>query len=435
MSRDRAWSLKGAVSRATAPVPAAAFRPAFVVIADVESPPPLEHGRTPQGLPYAEAWVLARSGGRPLGLLKADLTQGPVSAERLVEMIAERWPAQRAGLSAPEPASTPTAVSVVIPTCRRPDDLERCVRSVLATDYPDLQVLVVDNAPDDPRTAARVTAVFAADARVQYLAEPVPGASRARNRGVHAATGEVVAFLDDDIVVDSRWVTALTAALRADPDVDCITGLVLPVAVDTPVHWWFEAYGGFDRGYTRRRFDLDAHPGETLLYPYTAGALGGLGNAAFRRSALASERPFDVTLGPGTPAFGAEDQDVLLRVLRSGGTVLYEPAAVVQHRHRDTYRELRWQVFTYGAGFVAALTHWALHDHRVARDLLLRIPLLLRAAARRRPSGSGTTAGQQPALPAELRRLEWLGYLYGPVAYGRAVLARRQADARTRRAA
>jgi glycosyltransferase involved in cell wall biosynthesis len=301
---------------------------------------------------------------------------------------------------------------------------------VLATGYPQLQVLVVDNAPDDPRTAERIAAIFGTDPRVSYLAEPVPGASRARNRGVRASTGEIVAFVDDDIVVDRLWIAALTAAFADNPDVDCITGLVLPLAVDTPVHWWFEVYGGFDRGYRPRRFDLAAHRGDTLLYPYTAGALGGLGNAAFRREVLARDLPFDITLGPGTPAFGAEDQDVLLRVLREGRTILYEPAAIVQHRHRDSYADLRWQVFTYGAGFVAALTHWAAHDRAIARDLAKRIPPLLPAAFGRRSSEPAAVDAPEPEmLPKELRRLGQLGYLYGPIAYARAVAAQRRSDA------
>jgi hypothetical protein len=422
VSAARRWSLHRLVSRAPEPAAPTGFGPARVQVVDIERPTPLTRGTTPAGTPYDEAWVLARSGGRPVGLVKVDLTNGPVSAERLGALLREQEPN-----GGPALTSGAAAVSVVIPTCRRPDDVERCVSSVLATGHPRLQVLVVDNAPDDPRTAQRIADVFGSEPRVEYHAEPVPGASRARNRGVHAATGDVVAFVDDDIVVDALWIAALTAAFDDDPDVSCVTGLVLPVAVDTPVHWWFEAYGGFDRGYARRRFDLDQHRGDTLLYPYTAGALGGLGNAAFRRDVLTGERPFDVTLGPGTPAFGAEDQDVLLRVLREGRTILYEPAAIVQHRHRDTYGELRWQVFTYGAGFVAALTHWAMHDRGIARDLLTRVPPLLPAALGRRPPAH--VGPELAELPKELRRLGQLGYLYGPVAYARAVVARRRADA------
>lgn len=424
---ERSSALKRVVTRAPAPVPPPGFRPARVVVVDEERPVPLQTGATPDDRPYEQVWILARRAGRPLGLLPVDLADGPVPAGRVATLIEERWPGTEDGAPPPRPHRGTTRVSVIVPTCRRPHDLERCVVSVLATGYPELEVLVVDNAPDDPRTAAAVATVFGADARVRYLVEDVPGASRARNRGIRAASGDVLAFVDDDIVVDPGWLDALTAALDEHPLADCVTGLVVPLTVDTPVHAWFESYGGFDRGYQERTFDLGEHRGETLLYPYTAGSLGGLGNAAFRRRALQGERPFDVTLGPGTPAFGAEDQDVLLRVLRSCRQVVYDPAAIAQHRHRDTYAELRWQVFTYSAGFVAALIHWALHQPGVAKDLLRRVPPLLPVALGRRRGVD--TAGRE-GLPPGLRRLEQLGYLYGPVAYALAVRARRRIDRR-----
>jgi glycosyltransferase involved in cell wall biosynthesis len=415
---------------------------------DVEGPlPSIEIGRTFEGQPYGGADVLVRLHARPLGALTVDLTAGPVPAERLRMLIDARWgdtirrhlASDHTAHPAAPPrdawdtcvlgaASSPT-VSVVVPTCRRPGDLARCVDSILATGYPRLEVIVVDNAPQDPRTTALVAHRYAGDGRVRYVTEPTPGASRARNLGVRAARGEIVAFADDDVVVDRHWIAALSHALLINPDVDCVTGLVLPAALDTPVQLRFEQYGGFNRGYGQRIFDLADRRGDTLLYPYTAGALGALNNAAFRRSALREPDAFDVTLGPGGPAFGAEDQDAFLALLRGGGNLLYEPAALVRHRHREEYAELRWQVFTYGAGFTAALVHWALDERSVALELLRRVPAILPLAFGLR-RGAGSSAAAPDACLRELRWLERLGYLYGPVAYGRALLWRRRLDAR-----
>jgi hypothetical protein len=100
-----------------------------------------------------------------------------------------------------------------------------------------------------------------------------------------------------------------------------------------------------------------------------------------------------------------------------GHRILYEPGAVVRHEHRRSFPELYWQVFTYSAGFTALLLKWALTDRRVALDLARRVPRLLPAAflAAHR---SGTEAGCGD-YPAQLRWLERVGYLYGPVAYTR----------------
>jgi cellulose synthase/poly-beta-1,6-N-acetylglucosamine synthase-like glycosyltransferase len=242
---------------------------------------------------------------------------------------------------------------------------------------------------------------------------------------VRAAHGEIIAFADDDVVVDRHWISALAHAFAGNPDVDCVTGLVIPTALDKPVQLWFEQFVGFNRGYDQRLFDLGEWRGDTLLYPYTAGGFGGLGNCAFRRSSLRQPDAFDVTLGPGTPAFGAEDQDAFVALLRAGRRLLYEPAALVRHRHREDYGDLRWQVFTYAAGQTAAFVHWALTDRAIAMELIRRIPDVLPLAfGAPRPRMSPVTLTD--GCRRELKWLERMGYLYGPVAYARALRWRRR---------
>src|SRR5829696_2051925 len=404
-------SLRRLVARSGEPPHAGDFAPTRIMVIDVGQPlPSIDVGSTATGRPYQAVEALVRLHARPLGMLTVDLTTGPIPASQLELMIEQRWGdiirqhlradlEDRQGIAGSDmlrsvwdtcplrPGSSSPSVSVVVPTYRRPTDLVRCVDSLLAMGYPRLEVIVVDNAPQEPETAALVAERFSAEPRVRYLREWTPGASRARNLGVRSARGEVVAFTDDDVVVDRHWIAALTHALVANPDVDCVTGLVMPVALDTPVQLWFEQFGGFNRGHDQRVFDLGDRRGDTLLYPYTAGALGGLGNVAFRRSALRQPDAFDVTLGPGTPAFGAEDQDAFVALLRAGGRLLYEPAALVRHRHREGYADLRWQVFSYGAGQAAVLLHWALHDRSDARELLRRVPAVLPLAFCLRPGG------------------------------------------------
>ena len=440
-------SLQGLVARPGRAPSGGHFAPTRIMVVDIEtSMPSIDPSSAATGTPYETVEVLVRLHARPLGVLTFDLRVGPISASQLEMLIQHRWGdiirrhlradeerhsiagsamAGDAWDTCPLYVPSPPSVSVVIPTCRRPNDLARCVDSILATKYPRLEVIIVDNAPQEPETADLIADRFSGEPRVRYVREWTSGASRARNLGVHSARGEIVAFTDDDVVVDQHWLAALTHALVANPDVDCVTGLVMPAALDTPVQLWFEQFGGFNRGYEQRVFDLAGKRGDTLLYPYTAGALGGLGNAAFRRSALRQPDAFDVTLGPGTPAFSAEDQDAFVYLLQAGGRLLYEPAALVRHRHREDYSHLRWQVFTYGAGQTAALLHWALRDRSVALELLRRVPAVLPLAIGLRRQGTSPGAAAD-ACRQELRRLERLGYIYGPVAYGRALYWRRR---------
>jgi hypothetical protein len=139
---------------------------------------------------------------------------------------------------------------------------------------------------------------------------------------------------------------------------------------------------------------------------------------------------FDLALGPASPAYSAEDLDAFLAVIMSGAKIVYEPRAMVRHEHRREFADLYWQVFTYSAGSSALLTKWALTNREAAKDLVKRLPGLLPAALLR-PHRSGAEAGVG-AYPSQMRWLERVGYLYGPIAYlrGRA-WARKQARVAT----
>ncbi|HMA47775.1 MAG TPA: glycosyltransferase, partial [Frankiaceae bacterium] len=319
-------------------------------------------------------------------------------------------------------------VSVVVATCRRPRQLVACVRSVLASDYPRFEVVVVDNAPHEPATRAALTEAFGGESRLHYLTEPVPGTSRARNRGAVAATGELVAFTDDDVEVDPGWLTALVAAFQAEPNVGCVTGLTHPAEFETPAQLWFEQHSGFARGHQRRVFSADTTPPPTRLYPYTCGVFGAGGNSAFRPEVLRGLGGFDVRLGPGTRTHGGEDLDLFLRVVLAGHRVVYEPRALARHHHRREQEQLYRQVGTYGAGATAMLTKWWLRSPELRR--LLRRGLL---PVLREPPGpeSGRAPLPRrlppswPPCPPWLAAVERAGHLRGPSLWALAVLLAR----------
>jgi len=316
------------------------------------------------------------------------------------------------------PTPTSELVSVVIPTAGRPVELGRCLDSILASTHDRFEVLVVDNRPlDGGATKAVVEAVSARDGRVRYLSEPEPGASRARNTGIAAAQGDVLAFTDDDVVVDPEWLAALLRGLGRTADVVCVGGLTLALQLETPAQLAFEVYGAWPRGFTPRIYDLKTHRGDTLLYPWTAGVFGASNNLAVRRSALVKQGNFETRLGPATPTHGAEDLNLLLGLVLAGGVVGYEPAALVRHLHRRDMTDFCWQVFTYSVGMTALLTRWALREKRLAPDILRRLPGVLRAL--RRPADvTGTTSPfRDLAFERRLRWLEVIGYLYGPIAW------------------
>ena len=210
-----------------------------------------------------------------------------------------------------------------------------------------------------------------------------------------------------------------------------MTGLILPAALDTAAQLLVQAYGGFDKGFRPRVFDLDAHRLDHPLYPYLVGAYGSGANAVFDRARLLRLGGFDERLGPGTRTRSGEDLDVLLRTVLDGAAVVYEPAALVRHHHRDDYAGLRRMAYDYGVGLSALFVKhlvsspWALLA--IGRRLPAGLALLLR------PGSDRNANRREAAYPAELTVRELLGVTAGPLAFARSHSGRRPTRPRRRR--
>jgi glycosyltransferase involved in cell wall biosynthesis len=364
---------------------------------------------------YSAARVLVRLDSHPVGQVDVPLPATPDELRAAIESaLGEAIERRRAQHDQPGPADPPP-VTVVIPTRDHPELLRRCLDSVLACHYPSFDVIVADNAPSDSRTRELVDGI----AGVGYLLVPRPGSASARNEGARRASGEIVAFVDDDAVVDRRWLAELAAGFA--PGVACVTGLVLAAELDTWAQQLFEEYGGFGKGFEPALYDLGAHRPDHPVFPFNPGLLGSGNNVAFRRHALLELGGYDPHLGNGTPTRSAEDWELFLRLLRRGRTAAYRPGAIVHHTHRRELGELRAQLHDYGVGLAAALTRTVLHEPAAALEIARRLPagarfLLSARSSKNRAQGDG--------YPRELRRAELAGIARGPAAYLRSRRAR-----------
>lgn len=239
------------------------------------------------------------------------------------------------------------SVTVAVCTRDRPDDLARCLDALQALRYPALELLVIDNAPATADTERLVRA----RAGVRYAREPRPGLDWARNRAIAEAGGEILAFTDDDVVVEPDWAGALAAVFRDDPRVGAVTGLVEPLELETEAQRLFERYRSFARGSARVR--AEAGPGTGPVAPRygMTGSFGTGANMAFRRRLFAELGGFDPCLGAGTVTRGGDDLEIFFRVLKAGWALVYEPAAMVRHRHRRELDELVGQIRDHGISF------------------------------------------------------------------------------------
>lgn len=236
-------------------------------------------------------------------------------------------------------------VTVAVCTRDRASDLAICLDALQALDYPALDVLVVDNAPSNEETATLVATRFPS---VRYVREPRPGLDWARNRAILEAHGEIIAYTDDDVVVDPGWVKALARAFMEHSEVMGVTGLVVPFELETEAQVLFEHYGGFGRGFERKWWRVPS--GRPVPWRWLgAGQFGTGANMAFRRRLFEEVGDFDTALDVGTVTRGGGDLEMFFRVLKAGHTLMYEPEAMIRHRHRSDYARLRIQIASNGS--------------------------------------------------------------------------------------
>lgn len=275
--------------------------------------------------------------------------------------------------------------SVVICTRDRPHELFGCLQSIASLQPRPSQLVVVDNGSSDSATQN-----IAQAQETTFVMEPVRGLSRARNRGVRACTGEIVAFIDDDARPHPDWLSQLAREF-GDARVMAVAGRTLPVAMETDTQKLCGSLGGYDRGHDSRVVFDRQTPNWFELANF--GGIGNGMNMAFRRAAFDRWPGFDERLGRGAPVPGNEEHHAFFSLIDRGYRVVYTPFAVVRHPFPRTWEEFRrhqLQTLSCGPGYFAFL----FRRHPEYRRELMRI-----AARRlRRKPGNWWRA------PAEYRR-------------------------------
>ena len=406
-----------------------------VAIIDLADEMPVLYRARADGTEFGGLWVLVLENGSPLGVVEFPFTGDSIGGAALKGLLLDGTKEA----DPPDPlvelpdAQLPFASIVVPTTFDRFDRLQSCVERLSSLDYPDYEVIVVDNRPERPNGHVERDKLSTLP-RVRVITERVRGISAARNCGVAISLGEFVAFTDDDATPHPKWLRRIGTRYALQREVNCVTGLVVPVEFETEAQLWFEQSGvGLDRnlhryeyrsianergtvGLGRKRFMVRRQEGNRQIDHslYMVGPYGMGCNLSFRRQFLIENGGFDRALGTGTPTRGGEDIASLVELLFSGETLAYEPSAIVSHAHRSTYEELRKQIFGYGVGMSAALIALAWRNPRHVVGYARVFSSGARAFLGRGPS----TRPQKPTdYPAELTRLEIKGLFYGPIAY------------------
>lgn len=376
--------------------------------------------------------LILRCRGKVVGfglkpLPPASMISAPALARWIDELVDGRpvpvFPGVDGTTAVSHSTSSPT-LSVVVCTRDRPERLRRCLESLLCqrpAGITNPEIVVVDNAPSDER--ARVSVAELPD--VRYCREPVPGLDTARNHALHRVGGELIAYLDDDVVADPSWLANLTEVVRAHPDAGGFTGQVLPLALETRAQVLFEQNGGFRHGFETVRFV--ERSATNRLYPCAPGSIGVGCNMVFDRALLMELGGFDEALDTGPPLPGGGDLDIFYRVIRHGRAIVYEPGCLVFHEHRRTLAALRAQFWSWGIGFAAFVAKSRRSDPAMRSRFNRLIVWWLGYQARRL---ARSVRGEHP-LPATMVLAELRGALDGFLGgYGRSQVRRKALHAR-----
>ena len=243
-------------------------------------------------------------------------------------------------------------VSVVVPALDAARTLPRTLAALAALEPAPDEIVFVDNgSTDDTRARLEAFAASGPRAKVLVLDEPRRGASAARNTGIRAATGEVIAFTDADCCPRRDWVGALTAPL-ADRGVGAVAGRLL----STPAAGLVETFGSL--------FTLQL-PAASARHTRWTPCSGGFptANLAVRGALLRRVGGFDESV-----AIYGEDYDLCARLYEAGAAIVYTPAAAVEHQHRVTLRGMLRQAFGFGRSHA-----WLMRRH-LSRGLWLDLP-------------------------------------------------------------
>src|SRR2546427_9406651 len=211
--------------------------------------------------------------------------------------------------------------SVVVSTLNGAATLRDTLAGLEQLDYPDYEVIVVNDGSTD------ATPQIASEYHVRLITTKNQGLSAARNVGTRAATGEIVAFIDDDAYPEIHWLRFLALAFMEGKYVG-VGGPNLP----PPNDGWIADAGAHGPG----------GPDPLRLSATVAEHNPGC-NMAFRKDALEAIGGFD-------PVFrtAGDDVDVCWRLRDRGGLIGYSPAAVVWHHRRKSSRRFWEQQVGYG---------------------------------------------------------------------------------------
>lgn len=241
-------------------------------------------------------------------------------------------------------------VEIIICTYNRADKLRNAIQSILNAEIPEnasVRLTIVDNnSTDNTESVTREFSENNSGMEIKYLFEKKQGKSHALNTAIRHITGDLIAFSDDDQIVDALYLEEMVNALKRHSEYNCFGGKVLPLYPDN-MPQWIDINGSM--GFLKSVFGHKDEGNKEIEYGNgTISKTPGGGNMFFRREAVGKNGFFRADLGPIGKELGfSEDTEYCQRLLEKGEKFMYIPSAIVYHAvHAERLSKkylLRWQ--------------------------------------------------------------------------------------------
>ena len=245
-------------------------------------------------------------------------------------------------------------ISVLVATKDRPNDIKRCLTSILQNTFHAYEVIIIDQS--HTHKTRKVIHTFK-HSTVRYISCLKGGKSYALNVGIKLARGTILAFTDDDCLVDKSWLKSIYTTFL-DNTISGAFGRTLPHKPQAHANKICPCI--FDKRSTSR-----------IQTPvYHAIHIGFGNNMAFRTSIFDQIGGFNTLLGPGSIGSGAEDAEFTLRSLTHGIALIYDPTIVIYHNKWIAKQDMYKQSLSYMCGEMACYTLFALKKYPFAANII-----------------------------------------------------------------
>ena len=288
-------------------------------------------------------------------------------------------------------------VTVMMCTRNRQENLLPAVQAVLACDYDDFELIVLDQS-DDRSTSDALKALRADDHRLGYVRLDFAGKPRALNVGLSLGRGEYFLLTDDDCEPEAGWINAMVGAMREDPTLGCVFGDVSAVEHDLT-----QGYIPVCRIERRAKITRLAD-----FVPVPPRGLYGMGaNMGFPASALRTVGGWDPCIGPGARFGSGDDMDMSVRILRADYAIGFLPESRVLHygmrKWSSGWNDRQRTGFGLGAIFAKHLRSGAIFNGALAAMAQNTSKALMRAIRRERHIGIAYPIGWLKGVGTGLR--------------------------------